>query len=222
MAQYLPSHLHDGCDKIQLEESSSVHDSRGAGGGGVLSLYPPPTPVKVRRQFTLNRVSTYYFLVSRLCLSAFIFQGDQLKSFDSQSFPIGKFITALHQNKSLSGRPKVLILECCRGKEVMTGRVKDTIDWPDDFYVLNSTLSGYISATHHIKGSPFVRIFGESLMKNCQKMSLRDIFQEVKEKVSNIKTGVLHPDKGGSVLAMQVPEERSTLKKQLYLCKLHE
>jgi hypothetical protein len=159
------------------------------------------------------------FLYNIVYWFLFVFQGNKLKSFDSQPFPISRFITALHQNKSLSGRPKVLILECCRGKEWMTGRVKSPIDWPDDFYVLNSTSSGYISATDHKQGSPFVRIFGESLMKNFLLMSLQDIFQEVKEKVSNIKTGVLHPDEGGSVYTMQIPEECSTLKKQLYLCK---
>jgi hypothetical protein len=100
----------------------------------------------------------------------------------------------------------------------MAGRAKCPIDWPDDFYVLYSTSSGYISATD-LRDSPFIKALGDSLMKNHLEMSLQDIFQDVKEAVSKKTTYIVDPVSGVIVPSMQVPDDCSTLTQQLYLSK---
>ena len=44
-----------------------------------------------------------------------------------------------------------------------------------------------------------------------------NIFQDIQEEVSQIITQLRGPTKGSTIDAMQVPEMRSTLRKQLYL-----
>jgi hypothetical protein len=103
----------------------------------------------------------------------------------------------------------------------MAGRAKCPIDWPDDFYVLYSTSSGYISATD-LRDSPFIKVLGDSLIKNHREMSVQDIFQDVKKDVSKKTTNIRDPVSGVIVASMQVPDDCSTLTKQLYLSKSNQ
>jgi hypothetical protein len=166
---------------------------------------------------SLLTVCIYVLHVQYLVFFKFVFQGEIIVV-DGQAVPIKRFITDLHQNESLRGRPKVLIFECCRGERVMTGRIKSPM--PEDFYILYSTSSGCVSATDYNKGSPFVKVLGESLLKHYMVMSLQDIFKGVKEKVSEMRTTILDPASGVPVASKQVPDERSTLKKKLFLSML--
>ena len=146
-------------------------------------------------------------------------QGDNIFC-NSGAFDIEHFVENLSKNVSMIGYPKILIFDCCRGGEVSGAKVEksapERILFGSDVFVGFATTKGYASATEET-GSPFIEAFCNCIERLFDKESFVSIFQEIQNLVSQKRSRVREPA-GGSILdAVQVPESRSTLRKQLYL-----
>jgi len=146
----------------------------------------------------------------------------------SGTFDIDFFVESLGKNTSMTGYPKILIFDCCRGDEPNIGQIKAThsqrIPFGSDVFIGFATTKGYASVTG-TKGSPFIEALCHCIDTFFDKEPFPFIFQEVQNEVSQKVTRVEVPTKelagAHSIMdAMQVPESRSTLRKQLFLlCK---
>jgi len=120
----------------------------------------------------------------------------------------------------LAGYPKIFVFDFCRGDDLNLGDTKATtssrIPFGSDILIAFATTKGYASATGKT-GSPFINAFCNCIEKSFDKEPFISIFQEVQDVTSQTVTSVLEPTKGAIIDAMQVPESRSTLRKQLYL-----
>jgi hypothetical protein len=139
-------------------------------------------------------------------------------------FDIEFFVESLDKNKSMTGYPKILIFDFCRGDEPNIGQIKATpsprIPVGSDIFIGFATTKGHYSVTG-TTGSPFIDTFCLCIEKSFDKEPFICIFQEVQNKVSQRVTRVAAPIKDLSgahsiVNAMQVPESRSTLRRQLF------
>ena len=140
----------------------------------------------------------------------------------TSTFDIEFFVESLAKNKSMTGYPKILIFDFCRGGNVNLGELRAAVTTPpkipvgSDIFIGFATTSGYAAVTGST-GSPFIDAFCESVERLFNKEQFICIFQEVQNVVSQRVTRVREPTKGAILDAMQVPELRSTLRKQLYL-----
>jgi len=151
-------------------------------------------------------------------------QGDKIVCMNEQmkksSFDIEFFVESLDGNRSMVGFPKIFIFDFCRGDDVNLGDTKATpssrIPFGSDIFIAFATNKGYASATGKA-GSPFINAFCGCIEKSFDKEPFLSIFQEVQDVTSKTVTSVHEPTKGLIIDAMQVPESRSTLRKQLFL-----
>jgi len=127
------------------------------------------------------------------------------------TFAIEYFVESLSQNESMSGYPKILIFDFCRGGEVNLGEVRQAptsrIPLGSDVFIGFATTRGYAAVTG-TRGSPFIIAFCNCIEKSFEKESFVNIFQEVQYLVSGAKTLVVEPTEGEIFEAMQVPESR--------------
>jgi len=140
---------------------------------------------------------------------------------EESTFDVELFWENIGKNRSLSGRPKILIFDFCRGGDVNLGELKASLIAPripfgSDIFIGFATTKGYASATG-TDGSPFIAAFCNCIEESYDKESFVNIFQEVQHVVSSKKTTVREPTKGEILDSVQVPESRSTLRNQLYL-----
>jgi hypothetical protein len=139
---------------------------------------------------------------------------------NQSTFDIEYFVENLSQNRSMTGFPKILIFDFCRGGDVNLGEMKQTtmskIPLGSDVFVGFSTSKGYASVTG-TQGSPFINALCNCIESSFDKESFLNIFQNIQDDVSHLVTSVLEPSKGEIFDAVQVPELKSTLRKQLYL-----
>jgi len=147
-------------------------------------------------------------------------QGDKIVC-ASGAFDIEFFVESLSKNKSMIGRPKILLFDFCRGDDVNVGEMKASIatskiPFGSDTFIGFATTKGYASLTGST-GSPFIEAFCDCIEKFFKEESFISIFQEVQNAVSHRITPVMEPTKYEIIDAMQVPEFRSTLRKKLYL-----
>ncbi len=150
-------------------------------------------------------------------------QGDKIVCMNGKeqsTFDIEFFVENLSGNKSMNGFPKIFIFDFCRGNDVNLGYMKATpssrIPFGSDVFIAFATTKGYASATGKA-GSPFINSFCDCIEKSFDKEPFISIFQEVQNVTSKTVTSVYEPTKGSIIDAMQVPESRSTLRKQLFL-----
>jgi hypothetical protein len=150
--------------------------------------------------------------------------GDKIKC-SSGAVDIELFVESLVKNQSLTGYPKILIFDCCRGDEPNIGQMKATtsprIPFGSDIFIGFATTKGYASVTMNT-GSPFINAFCNSLEKSFDKEEFITIFQEVQfivsQEINRIQVPIKESAGVHSILdAVQVPELRSTLRKHLYL-----
>ena len=166
---------------------------------------------------------TSYSLCFLVVLSHGI-QGDKIVCMNDimkkSTFDIEFFVESLGSNKSMIGYPKIFIFDFCRGNDLNLGNMKaipsSRIPFGSDIFIAFATTKGYASATGRT-GSPFINAFCSCIEKSFDKAPFISIFQEVQDEVSQTVTSVLEPTKGAIIDAMQVPESRSTLRKQLFL-----
>ena len=137
---------------------------------------------------------------------------------EKSTFDIEFLIESLSGNKTMTGYPKILIFDFCRGNDVNLGNMKaiatSRVPFGSDVFIGFATTKGYASATG-TTGSPFINAFCNCIEKSFDKEPFICIFQDIQDVVSQNVTSVLAKD--AIVDAMQVPESRSTLRKQLYL-----
>jgi len=150
-------------------------------------------------------------------------QGDKIVCMDGtvkSTFDIEFLIESLKENKTMAGFPKIFIFDFCRGNDINFGDIKATstsrIPFGSDIFIAFATTKGYASATGGT-GSPFINAFCNCIEKSFNKESFISIFQDVQDVTSQTVTRVFEPSKGAIIDAMQVPESRSTLRKQLFL-----
>ena len=131
---------------------------------------------------------------------------------------------------SLAGKPKIILLQACRGAltdegTTATGTVdfmedslldagpktknrrKDTIPIMADFLIVCSTFSGYVAYRDCNKGSYFVSTLVDVVRRKARDEPLHDMITEVIEQVSSLST--LKGEK-------QVPQFKSSLRLKLY------
>ena len=151
-------------------------------------------------------------------------EGDKIKC-NSGAVDVELFVESLVKNKSMTGYPKILIFDCCRGDEPNIGQIKATasprIPFGSDIFIGFATTKGYASVTM-ATGSPFINAFCNTIEKSFDKEQFITIFQEVQfivsQEINRIQVPIKEAAGVHSILdAVQVPESRSTLRKQLYL-----
>ena len=144
---------------------------------------------------------------------------------NSSTFDIEFFVESLDKNKSMTGYPKIFIFDFCRGDETNVGQIKATpstrIPFGSDIFIGFATAKGHAAVTGPT-GSPYIEALCNCIETFYYKEPFNFIFQEVQNEVSQHVTRVSVPIKdlagAHSIMnAMQVPESRSTLRRQLFL-----
>ena len=160
-------------------------------------------------------------------------EGNVLYGTDMKEIAVRDIINIFRADNcpSLAGKPKIILLQACRGAltdkgtiasgtvdfmeeslldagpKIKNSRRKDTIPIMADFLIVCSTFSGYVAYRNHNKGSYFVSTLVDVLRRKAKDEPLHDMITEVIEQVSSLSIS-----KGEK----QVPQFKSSLRLKLY------
>lgn len=106
-------------------------------------------------------------------------------------------------SKTLLGKPKVLIVQACQGKEqqaaivveptIATGKLahdgptRGSDPMRSDFCIAKSTITGFVSYRHEEKGTWFVQTLCKSVRQLSNRLHLLDILTKVCNEVSQLR-----------------------------------
>ena len=132
-----------------------------------------------------------------------------------KTFDMHFFVENLCKNKSLVGQPKIILCDFCRGNKLNKGETKSTnlsrIPCGSDVFIGHATTEGYYALT-----GPESSPFSETLCEKMQKLYLSTAFQVVFQRMQQeVSEKILIPGMDG----MQMPESKSTLRKDLFILK---
>ena len=146
-------------------------------------------------------------------------EGDLFVCQDGKTFNVHIFADKISENRTLLGRPKILLTDFSRGAEQNSGLTEDCrparFPFGSDLAIGFSTTPGHTSFTQR-GGSPFLTSF-------CQEVQNLDspfqtIFTRVTGSVSSQEFNV-EQDDGTFLPETQIPQLLSTLRLDLYLRK---
>ena len=150
----------------------------------------------------------------------FIVCSDKKKTFDMHFF-----VESLCKNKSLVGQPKIILCDFCRGDKLNVGETKSTISTKipcgSDVFIGHATTKGNYAITGS-NSSPFIRTLCDKMQTLYQSAAFQVVFQRVQQEVSELQilTHIKNEEEEGTILnGMQIPESKSTLRKDLFLLK---
>ncbi|XP_077557157.1 caspase-1-like [Haemaphysalis longicornis] len=155
-----------------------------------------------------------------------------LYTFDGGKMTEENFMSPFRENKGLLGKPKLFFIQACRGDRVDKGK-SATFDRADscaptcriptyaDFLVAYSTVPGYLSWSHRVKGSWFVQAVCCVLEKSSGSEDLFALLTEACRIVA-LSREAHKPDNDYLDGAKQVPFVTSTLTRRVRLPKIRQ
>ena len=157
--------------------------------------------------------------------------GGKLVSFEGSKFTLNEVTSPFRASvcPSLSAKPKVFLVQACRGEEYQTcGNFEADFNYeadfnckemnysvPDfaDFLIGYATVAGFRAHRHRLQGSVFIQTLCETIESFATRLDFLGIFTKVNEKISRME---FEGPPGTDWKTKQIPELKSTLTRRLF------
>ena len=155
------------------------------------------------------------------CILAHGESGGRLFSTDGTAFTLSQITSNLTANicKSLSGKPKIFIIQACRGEEVQTARnycadagCPGGVTIPDqaDFFIGYATVAGFKAHRHRTEGSVYIQTLCGLMEEHAEKVDIQRLFIKLHALISRME---FDGPPGAPWKVKQIPEVKHTLTK---------
>ncbi len=155
------------------------------------------------------------------CILAHGEAGGRLISSDGKPFTLSEITTSFSSSRcdTLSGKPKIFLIQACRGEEFQGGAnysvdagcsVSYSIPDQADFFVGYATVAGYKAHRHRTAGSVYIQTLCELLERHAAKADIHKLFTKVHERISKME---FEGPADSPWKVKQIPEVKHTLTK---------
>ena len=155
------------------------------------------------------------------CILAHGESGGILISTDGTAFTLSQITSNFTANicKSLSGKPKIFIIQACRGEEVQTARIYSvdagcpggvTIQDQADLFIGYATVAEFKAHRHRTEISVYIQTLCELMEKHAEKVDIPRLFIKLHALISRME---FDGPPGAPWKVKQIPEVKHTLTK---------
>ncbi|KAH8280489.1 hypothetical protein KR018_008599, partial [Drosophila ironensis] len=115
-------------------------------------------------------------------------RNEKIMACDNKPYDLNENVLhPLFQNETLKGKPKILIVQACKGTWVADGNAKSKRD-PSEYIICYSTSEGFFSYRDKKDGTKFIQTFCKSMNEYALKKDFLEIINDVNRRVETETT----------------------------------